>query len=157
MPIVIDSGVLAKPTNSWKRRLRVLKQRVITALILAPLAVWGIFGLATPGFAIFIGAVVALAGWEWANLSGWPAQAARCVYGAFIAALLWLTYDAPTQLILLPALAWWLVALGLVISYPTSGHLWHNSWVRALMGVLVLVPVWKGLVVLHGATLSGDV
>ncbi len=129
-----------------------LKQRVITALILAPIVVWGIFGLATPGFAWFMGAVVALAAWEWANLSGWQAQWQRIAYGAFVAGLLALTYGQ-SEWVLVPALVWWLVAFGLVLTYPVSARLWRNSWVRALMGLLILVPTWNGLVVLHQAQL----
>ncbi len=131
-----------------------LKQRIITALILAPLAVWGIFGLATPGFAWFIGAIVVLAAWEWANLSGWQAQWQRIAYGAVVGGLLVLTYGS-SELVLLPALAWWLVAFALVLTYPTSAHLWRNPWVRALMGLLILVPTWNGLVILHQAALVG--
>lgn len=131
-----------------------LKQRIITALILAPLAVWGIFGLATPGFSWFIGAVVVLAAWEWANLSGWQAQWQRIAYGALVAGLLALSQGVTPELILIPALIWWLVAFGLVISYPESAGLWRNSWVRALMGLLILIPTWNGLVILHQSVLA---
>ena len=131
-----------------------LKQRVITALILAPIAVWGIFGLATPGFALFIGAIVTLAAWEWANLSGWTSQPARWGYAAVVAGLMAGAYNLEPVWILLPALAWWLLALLLILTYPKSADSWRNSWVRALMGLFILIPAFKGLVTLHGSTLQ---
>ena len=43
-----------------------LKQRVLTALVLIPIALWGFFYLQGGSFAIFIGIVVTLGAWEWA-------------------------------------------------------------------------------------------
>jgi len=40
-----------------------LKQRVITALVLLPIALAGFFWLDGGAFALFIGAVVSLGGW----------------------------------------------------------------------------------------------
>lgn len=131
-----------------------LKQRIITALILAPLAVWGIFGLDTPAFAWFIGAIVVLAGWEWANLSGWDGQPMRILYGAVVGGLLALAWNWPAEVVLIPALVWWLLSLALILTYPGSAASWRSPWVRALMGLLILVPTWKGLLVLHGAVVT---
>ena len=54
-----------------------LKQRIITALLLLPIALGGFFLLDGASFALFIGAVVALGGWEWARLAGLAAQSLR--------------------------------------------------------------------------------
>jgi phosphatidate cytidylyltransferase len=145
---------LVKPTNSWKRNKKVLKQRIITALILAPLAVWGVFGLSTRAFAVFIGVVVVLAGWEWANLSGWSSQAARWSYAVAVAGLLALSYGLSPLFILIPALVWWLLAFFLIIRYPDSSRWWGGIWPRALIGLMILVPAWKGLIILHGSVLA---
>ena len=64
-----------------------LKTRIITALILAPIAIGGIFFLPPLGFAIFTGAVITLGAWEWARLAGLEAQAQRVGYAAVVAAL----------------------------------------------------------------------
>lgn len=47
-----------------------LKQRIITAAILLPVAIIGFFFLHGLAFALFIGLVVALGAWEWARLAG---------------------------------------------------------------------------------------
>lgn len=133
-----------------------LKQRVITALILAPLAIWAIFGLATPAFSWVMGGVVMLAAWEWANLSGWAAQWQRWLYALVVGAGLWCVRDWPAPWVLWPALVWWLLAVLLVIGYPGSARFWRPSAVRALMGLVILMPAWKALVILHGATLASD-
>ncbi len=44
-----------------------LKQRIITAAILLPIALIGFFLLEGLAFAIFIGVAVTLGGWEWAG------------------------------------------------------------------------------------------
>ena len=79
-----------------------LKQRIITALILLPIALGGFFLLDGAWFALFIGAVVTLGAWEWARLAGLAAQPQRVAYAAVVAALLYGAW-------LLPALAPWLL------------------------------------------------
>ncbi|WP_259767524.1 phosphatidate cytidylyltransferase, partial [Pseudomonas protegens] len=62
-----------------------LKQRIITALILLPIALCGFFLLEGSGFALFIGVVVSLGAWEWARLAGFEAQPARVAYALVVA------------------------------------------------------------------------
>lgn len=121
-----------------------LKTRIITALILAPIAIGGIFFLPPLGFAIFTGAIITLGAWEWANMAGLTSQVARVAYAAAVALVLFLFYH-PHSLVLWLALAWWLVCLMLVRSYPAGSSSWSPVPVRALMGLLVLVPAWVGL------------
>lgn len=132
-----------------------LKQRVITALILAPIIVGGLFFLPPLGFAIFTGILVAIGGWEWANLSGISANAARVIYalvvGAVMAASLFATAGY-TLTVLWLVLAWWLCSFWLVSRYPSGTALWQPTPVRLLMGLPVLVGAWMGLNYLR----SGD-
>lgn len=127
-----------------------LKQRVLTALVLLPIAIGGFFLLEGGIFAAFIGAVVSLGAWEWARLSGLVSQAARVGYAAVIAFLLLLCWQLPQlALAILPmAVAWWVFAALLVMTYPESAHYWRSTWRRLLIGVAILVPAWQGLVLL---------
>ncbi len=54
------------------------------------------------------------------------------------------------------ALAWWVVASGLVWYYQLHGGLGPGpKWLRGLVGWLILVPPWVSLVSLHGRTGNG--
>lgn len=72
-----------------------LKQRIITALVLLPIALGGFFLLDGGAFALFIGAVVTLGAWEWARLAGFEAQPKRVAYAAVVAVLLGALYLVP--------------------------------------------------------------
>ncbi|QMV65124.1 phosphatidate cytidylyltransferase [Pseudomonas berkeleyensis] len=127
-----------------------LKQRIITALILLPIALCGFFLLDGLAFALFIGAVVTLGAWEWARLAGFEAQALRVGYAAVVAALLVVIYLLPAlaPVLLLLAVLWWLAAIWLVLGYPDSSRYWGGLPGRLLIGLLILLPAWQGLVLL---------
>lgn len=129
-----------------------LKTRVITALILAPIAIGGIFFLPPLGFALFTGAIIALGAWEWANMAGMSRPGARVGYAVMVAAVLYLLYQ-PHSSVLWLALIWWGVCLLLVRSYPQGSTIWSPVPMRAVMGLLVLVPAWVGLNQLRNAEL----
>lgn len=123
-----------------------LKQRIITALILAPIAIGGIFFLDPIPFAWFVGGVMVIGAWEWANLSGVTGQAGRLGYAVLIGALIALAIQMPAALILTPALLFWLIAFYWVSRYPESTSQWGSVTARLIMGVLILVPTVRGLV-----------
>ena len=122
-----------------------LKTRIITALILAPIAVGGIFFLPPLGFALFTGAIITLGAWEWANLSGIENAAGRVVYALVAAAILYGLLNVPFVVVLWLALAWWFCCFLLVRSYPAGSDKWGSIPARAVMGLFVLVPAWVGL------------
>ncbi|NWO07916.1 MAG: phosphatidate cytidylyltransferase [Alteromonadaceae bacterium] len=135
-----------------------LKTRIITALILAPIAIGGIFFLPPLGFALFTGAIITLGAWEWANLSGIENQPGRIIYAAAVAGLLFVLRQAPATEVLWLSVLWWLVCFTLVCRYPAGSGTWGSGPVRAIMGVFVLVPAWVGLNHLRTGTLQfGDV
>ncbi|MBW0149113.1 phosphatidate cytidylyltransferase [Marinobacter arenosus] len=122
-----------------------LKTRIITALILAPIAVGGIFFLPPLGFALFTGAIITLGAWEWANMSGIERQAGRVAYAAVTAVILFGLLNVPAVAVLWLALVWWAICFLMVRSYPQGASRWGSVPVRAVMGLLVLVPAWVGL------------
>lgn len=127
-----------------------LKQRIITALWLLPLALGGFFLLHGGWFALFIGLIVCAGGWEWARLAGLEAQPLRLGYAGAVAVLLLVLYQLPqlAGLVLALAVLWWLAAIGLVLGYPASSRTWQASWVRLAIGLLILLPAWQGLLLL---------
>lgn len=127
-----------------------LKQRIITALILLPIALCGFFLLEGSGFALFIGMVVTLGAWEWARLAGFTAQPIRVAYAAVVAAMLFIMHVLPglSPWVLGAAVLWWAVATYLVLTYPKTSEHWASAVCKLLIGLLILLPAWQGLILI---------
>ncbi|QAY88035.1 phosphatidate cytidylyltransferase [Pseudomonas arsenicoxydans] len=125
-----------------------LKQRIITALILLPIALCGFFLLEGTGFALFIGLVVTLGAWEWARLAGFTAQPVRVAYAAVVAFMLVIMHILPglAPWVLGASVLWWGVATYLVLTYPRSSEHWASAACKLVIGMLILLPAWQGLV-----------
>lgn len=128
-----------------------LKQRIITALWLLPLALFGFFGLQGHAFTAFVGLVMTLGGWEWARMAGLDGQPARIGYALVVLVVfLLLGATVPAKPVLLVALAWWLLATLMVFAYPRSANWWGGVLGKLLMGLLILLPAGVALVWLKG-------
>jgi phosphatidate cytidylyltransferase len=127
-----------------------LKQRILTALVLLPIALCGFFLLTGAYFALFIGVVVVLGAWEWARLAGLATQPMRIAYAALLALLLFLMYLTPGigPWVLGAAVIWWAVATFLVLTYPSTSEHWASAICKLVIGLLILLPAWQGLVLL---------
>lgn len=135
-----------------------LRQRVITALILAGLFLSAVAFLPLPGLALLFGVIVAAGAWEWSRLSGWRATPARVAYVLLLAAALAALYvycslgHAPQRQQVQPFLGlaclWWSFALLWVRGYPASAVLWNSRFMRSVMGLLILAPAWLAAVYL---------
>ena len=105
-----------------------LKQRVITALILAPLVIWGVFSLPAFYFSLFILFIVALASWEWGHLSGISGKLPLGVYTvASLCALSLLLWFADIQqnqfyILLTISVIWWLNRVVRIINYKAKAE-----------------------------------
>lgn len=126
-----------------------LKQRIITALVLLPIALGG-FSARWRCLCPVHRCGGHAGAWEWARLAGFEAQPLRVAYAAAVAVLLGLLYMVPVvaPLLLLVAVLWWLVATFLVMTYPDSSRLWGGVPGRLLIGLLILLPAWQGLILL---------
>lgn len=130
-----------------------LKQRVITGLVLAVSFLAALFALPTYGFIALMTAVLAYAVWEWSHLAGLTSAVGRGFYMFAVVAIAAalgtylgfeqniLLAEKPRFLLLL-ACTWWAIAVLWVQSYPSSAILWGRRWVCLLMGVFVLLPMW---------------
>ena len=135
-----------------------LKQRVITALIMAGLFLAAVVFLPLPALAVAFGLVVAAGGWEWSRLAGWQSPLTRSVYVLLLIAIIAALYHycqlgtdpLPEQVqpFLGMACWWWSFALLWVKSYPMSAVLWRTIFMRSLMGFLILAPAWLAAVFL---------
>lgn len=140
------------------------KQRVLTAILLAPLALLAVFFLPLPGFAAFVSIAFLVGAWEWSGFCGLANRSARWIYVALTAVLFAVLYTLlPEQLtgelnnnlllssLLLCGIGWWIAAVLLVLSFPASQAWWaKRDWMKALMGWLTLIPAWAAILFIRG-------
>ena len=127
--------------------------RVSTALVLIPL-VLGVTIYGTHTVFASLCAVAILAGtWEWTGLAG-PRQR-RWKAGVLIVTALLLTAcyfninSIMTLYIVGFSLAWWVVALVLILRRQDGNNFSPQPVLHTGIGIIVLVPAWVSLVALH--------
>jgi phosphatidate cytidylyltransferase len=131
-----------------------LLQRILTALVLAPLAILIIL---LPDTGLF-GAIVALAflaaWWEWARLGGLKNPVGRIALlaaaaGGFV--LLWLAQgSAWTPWLLAAGVAWWLVACLWLRHFAfAAAPTRENLALKLIAGAFVIFPAWVALTSIH--------
>jgi phosphatidate cytidylyltransferase len=127
----------------------VLKQRILTALLLAPLALAALFLLPQQPFEWVAAAVFLYGAWEWGNLCR-LSPLPRAVYVLVLAGLMTLVSGLSLlqPWVLAAALLFWLLALFMVRGYPASAGCCRRVSAM-LMGGLVLVPSWYALTALR--------
>src|SRR5699024_4947414 len=140
---------------------RMLLERILTALILTPLAVAIILFPPTWLFALIAAAVFLGAQWEWTRLCGVHRAGARRVMRllrAIAMCLLWWQRAAPWlwPAVIATGLAWWLASLWWLRTYtfaasPTREH----GWLKLVASVAVLVPAWVAVSGIHDLPANG--
>ena len=145
-----------------------MKQRIITALILAPIAIGGIFFLPLQFFMLACAALFLLASKEWAGFVDKTASSfILYFYGALLALTLvmmpmgniWIDglVNPIFLTVFIVAAIWWLIASFMVFSYPKSSAIWNeNKALKSLFGILTLIPFFWGMVILRSANMQHD-
>jgi len=153
----------------------VLKQRIITAVLLLPLVGCLLF---LPDLLTFSAILVPIFGilvWEWSRLlqTGKAGQSVfivlslAAVGGLFYqlyqqdffseASLPLLWYDAYPFKLLIVALLVWVVASISVLLYPkTTKTLFRGPWLRGLLGIVILAAAWLAIVVIRSLLINVD-
>ncbi len=129
-----------------------LKQRLITAIILIPIIVWVLLNASSQTLAWVMGIFIALGAWEWAAICGWHNRMARSIYVIAMSLALLATHTIYTYIIyiLLAACLWWLLATYWVLRYQKGQNLIpHSPFIKALLGFFILLPAWGALLLLH--------
>src|SRR5829696_615839 len=125
--------------------MRVLKQRILTALILIPIFLLILFFLPPFPFLILTALLVFISAWEWSNLMGLKSITARIIYLSIILLCCILVFFIPYKFTLQVALIWWLISISLLILYSQGKDVIKPLFIKGLVGVLVLVPCWFAL------------
>jgi len=134
-----------------------LKQRVITASLLASGFLASMFYLPPLAFASLIGVFVLLAGWEWSRIAGWQTLFSQLSYVALLAVTMVVLYTLHwhfpqlERLFFGLATLWWGVAFWWVWCAQQGHPLSYlsNTYVKSFLGVLILIPAWLALSLLH--------
>lgn len=157
--------MFATKTPIWKVVESMLRQRVVTGLIMAAGFLAAIAFIPVAGLALVFGIIISLGGWEWARLAGWKSPVARGLYVIILVACMGVLYqmgklggqpDAKeVQPFLGLACLWWSVALLWVKAYPASGLLWGSVAMRSLMGLLMLALGWMSAIFLLSLSSGG--
>lgn len=131
-----------------------MKQRTLTALVLAPVAIALVLLLPSPAFALLTAAMSMLALWEWTNLLGirsMPGRGAVLLATAAILVLLWLARDQPLWWFVIGAgVLWWVLVLFWLGHFtfaaaPTPTH----RAIKLAAGALAVIPAWVALLEIH--------
>lgn len=144
-----------------------MKQRIITALILAPLVILGIFELSLPLFTIAIAAVMMIGYWEWTQFVDSRSRAIALLPPVLVSALslVLIPFDVaslnqvvePHYIMLAVGCIWWLASSALAITYPKSSSLWqHSPVLRHAFGILTLLPFFWSVLLLRAEGIESD-
>ncbi len=128
---------------------RELRDRVLTALALALTALAAVTWLPPPLLASALAVVALMGAWEWASLNFRASQGGYVLITALL--LAWIYHVSGNPLwrvaLMLPAMAWWLVALGRIwLCQARRRRPAEGATMLALEGWLILIPAWMGLV-----------
>ncbi|MCW8855889.1 MAG: phosphatidate cytidylyltransferase [Kangiella sp.] len=152
-----------------------LKQRIITALVLLPLAMALLFYPGLEVFSLILIPIFVIIGWEWSRLLQ-TNMIIKSLFIAFVIASLcgtfyWLNqrefFDYPviptnwTEIhpfkLLIVSIMAWVVAFVLILLYPKVGRVWlRGPWVRALFGLVFLASAWLAVVLIRSTDIVQD-
>ena len=145
-----------------------LKQRIITAIILLIGLIATTTQLSLFNFTLIISLIVVLASWEWSGFIGLNELSEKLTYSLTIAAMiigLYFILDISTTgssvdfvraaILLGLGLLFWMLMVFVLAGYPENKSAWNNESKIACMGMLALVPSWVGLVVLKSLAEAG--
>lgn len=130
-----------------------LKQRVITSIILAAIVLLALFFLPPTAFAaVALLVIVGLGSWEWAALVGYRFMPQRllAMLPTLILALACLFMQPPLMPILGIGALMWMGILVLLTRYKQHTRFYRDyAWLLPILGMLVLVVAWYALIHLN--------
>ena len=137
-----------------------LKQRVVTALVLVAVFIWLLVNLSAAEFSLVLLLLVMVAGWEWTNLLRLNRRSSKVGFlGLLLLTLAAVSLNiglftefnfALGQQISMIAVVLWAIIFLWLQGYPSSSILWSPRPVLGLIGLLLLVATWVALTsILH--------
>lgn len=139
-----------------------LRQRVITAAILIPVIILITFYAGTLVFAALLTGIISIGAWEWAGLSGWPARSSKIIYAVIVFFLLITCFILRNSIVssvvvVAAVIAWLFLTAWVTIQQRRKSLSMGNRFLKAVVGIMVLVPAWLSLVLIHKSDNFGAV
>ncbi len=131
-----------------------LKQRIITGVVLVLALLASVYFLSTEVFALLTLAVIGIGAWEWARLSGLQNLPLRVGYLLMVVALAalawWHTDRHDSMLAVFTGVGWWVVVLVILAVYHPQSE-FRQGWrlLLRLAGIFTLVPAWVAITMIH--------
>jgi phosphatidate cytidylyltransferase len=130
-----------------------LKQRVITALVLLALLLPALFAVNPWPFMLLTVILIATGAWEWGRLNGMSTGLAWlgaliCLLACAGAALWGWVQHAPAMVWLVAGAAWVLLGAWMIQRGVAGWHFWPKAW-RWAVGLLLLCLAWLAMAQAH--------
>jgi len=137
-----------------------LRQRIITALILAPSAISAILFLPSTVLSIVISLILGIAAFEWSRLSGFSNRLAQGGYIAltlliFVLIYPWLASSIGVATLLLSVFIGWLLITIRLFFLAEIPRLDEAAPLQAMLGLLILSTTWGSLILIHASSERG--
>lgn len=137
-----------------------MKQRVITALLITPVAIALVLLLPPIGFALLVGALSLFALWEWTRLAGLRDRRFRACLLALTLALfvvLWIYRSTPVfWLTIAIGCVWWFIALAWLKRFTfAASPTRENTAIKLIAGGLAVIPAWAAIVYINSGAIYG--
>lgn len=138
-----------------------LKYRLLTAFLMGPLILWGIYVLPENWFTLFALVLVSFGAWEWSVFSGLNKPLQRGIFVAvnfilFVTVLLLQNNEINIVIIAL-ALLWWFICIPLLIKFPfQKNNFLHKSIMTSFVGTTLLLAMLVSMVLLRNNPVYGS-
>lgn len=126
-----------------------LRQRILTSLVLAPLVIAALFLLSTFWLGWLFGALLLLAAWEWAALAGVHDRLLRFLYVLVVAVTGINLLPIPAVPVLAASVAWWLGEAYVLRRAAEPAGAAAAKLLNQLRGLFLLAPAWYAALYLH--------
>ena len=129
-----------------------LRERALTAVVLAPAAIAGVLMLPPVWFASALGLLFLIGVWEWSQLAGWQSPFARAVLLAahiVLGVSVWFASDLARMQTVWCGVAFWLLAPWWLRHYHFGEQARKRSLaIKTMACALAIVPAWCAAIVL---------
>ena len=131
-----------------------LKYRLLTAFLMGPIILWGIFSLPEFWFSFAAVILVTIGAWEWSAFVGLTKSLERTLFVLFNVALylsvLYLQNSSINYAVIYSSAAWWLISIPLLLTFPfKDNHFLHLNFAKGLVGVVLLLATLISMVLIR--------